>query len=232
MIITRQNIIFNEKGIRQETHLSLGRFNNEIESFKYILSPDETEIFNSFKVDSRRNEFIAGRLLAKKAAQSYHTDLPLNHINIASGVWGFPVFTTHLFAGMCISIAHTRNYAGSFLSGKNTHPIGIDIEEINLENTQALKNFLSDYDSLSLDELHLYWAAKEAASKCLKTGFIISPSIFTIEYMNTNEYPYSVLFRFLKNITARCWIVNNLVICLCYPAEWEIVTKDLKFESI
>lgn len=232
MIITRQDIVFGEQGDCYETHLFLGRYNHEIEKLQHILSKDEIELFNRFKVHSRRQEFIAGRFLAKTAAQLYHMNFSLQDISIVNGVWGFPVFKTREFAGMNVSIAHTKHYAACFLSGKNTHPIGIDIEEIMNENRRPLENFLSDYQNLSLVELHIYWAAKEALSKCLKTGFTIPQSVLVIESAVKNKNSYSIKFKFLKNVLAQCWVIHDLVICICYPSEWTMHTPCLKFNQI
>jgi phosphopantetheinyl transferase len=206
--------------------LSSGKYDASIQEYRSSLSPEEEEILSKFKVTSRQNDFIAGRVLAKNSISIIEKKLSTNEINILHGVWGFPVLDTKELSNMWISIAHTKEYAAAILSEAVTHPIGVDIEEITSKNEDSLKYFLSRYDlDLSLEEKHVYWASKEAVSKALRTGFTIPEEIFEISEITLTDQLYIIKFKHLQRLQAIAWIQDNVVTSIAYPTE-------LKFDSI
>ena len=54
-----------EKGQKYRLILSRGKYDKSIQKFRSYLSLEEKKILKNFKVISRQNEFIAGRILAK-----------------------------------------------------------------------------------------------------------------------------------------------------------------------
>jgi phosphopantetheinyl transferase len=206
--------------------LSTGKYDESIQKFRSSLSKGEEEVLKNFKVNSRQNEFIAGRILAKNNVLLIKEKFKPTEINIISGVWGFPIFDTTGINRMWVSIAHSREYAASLLSEVGTHPIGVDIEEIRPENDATLAFFLKKYKkSLSLEEKHIYWTAKEAVSKALRTGFTISETLFEISEITLHNSIYIIAFKHLPRLQVLTWIKNNIVISIAYP-------KELEFDSI
>ena len=215
-----------EKEQKYRLILSTGKFDNSIQKLRSSLSFEEEKILKIFKVTSRQNEFIAGRVLAKNNVSLIKEKFAPNEINIISGVWGFPIFDTKGINNMWVSIAHSKKYAASLLSELNTHPIGVDIEEITPENDATLAFFLSRYNrDLSLEEKHIYWASKEAVSKALRTGFTIPQDFFEISEIKFNNSFYIIKFKHLQRLQAIAWVKDNLVTSIAYPIE-------LKFDSI
>lgn len=220
----RVNFIENEQ--KHQFILSTGKYDASIQEYRSSLSSKEVRMLSKFKVVSRQNEFIAGRLLAKNSVLSIREDLLPSQITIITGVWGFPVFDTKGLNNMWISIAHTKQHAAAILSKVNTYPIGIDIEEIAFENNDSLKHFLSGYDqNFSLEEKHIYWASKEAVSKALRTGFTIPEDLFEISEITFDQQFYSVKFKHLQRLRVIAWIHDNIITSIAYPIE-------LKFDSI
>jgi len=215
-----------EKEQKYRLILSTGKFDNSIQKLRTSLSFEEEKILKNFKVISRQNEFVAGRVLAKNNVILIKEKFAPNEINIISGVWGFPIFDTKEINNMWVSIAHSKKYAASLLSELNTHPIGVDIEEITPENDATLAFFLSRYNrDLSLEKKHIYWASKEAVSKALRTGFTIPEVFFEISEIKFNNSFYIIKFKHLQRLQAITWVKDNLVISIAYPIE-------LKFDSI
>lgn len=205
--------------------LSTGTFDNEVQGSYNLLSDDEKTIFQDFKADSRKNEFIAGRILAKNVI-SLITDLETNQINITTGVWGYPLVQTKGINSMWVSIAHSKRVAGALIAKESTHPIGLDVEEIMDENEDVLKIFLARYDQeLSLEEQHLYWSAKEAVSKALRTGFTIPETIFQVKEVTSTDGFYHVTFKHVSRLKVLAWITDDVVTSIAYPTE-------LKFKSL
>ena len=206
--------------------LSTCKYDNSIQKFRSSLSNNEREIVKRFKIISRQNEFIAGRMLTKNNVLLIREKLKPNKINTISGVWGFPIFDTKEINKMWVSIAHSKEYAASLLSEVGTHPIGVDIEEISPENDATLAFFLSKYKkSFSLEEKYIYWASKEAVSKALRTGFTISEDFFEISEITVNNAFYKLKFKNVPRLQALTWIKNKVVISIAFPIE-------LKFDSI
>lgn len=215
-----------EKEQKYRLILSTGKYDKSIQKFRSYLSLEEKKILKNFKVISRQNEFIAGRILAKNNVILINEKFTPNEINIICGVWGFPIFSTKGINDFWVSIAHSKRYAASLLSELNTHPIGIDIEEIVPENDAILSVFLSKYNQvLSLKEKHIYWASKEAVAKALRTGFTIPQDFFEISEMKFNKTFYIIKFKHLQRLQVITWVKDNLVTSIAYPIE-------LKFDSI
>jgi len=199
--------------------LSTKTFDNEVKGSYSLLSEDEKTIFQNFKAESRKNEFIAGRVLAKNAI-SLLSDLDPNQINITSGIWGYPLVQTKGINSMWVSIAHSKQIAGALVAKESTYPIGLDVEDIADENKDVLKIFLSKYKlELSLEEQHLYWSAKEAVSKALRTGFTIPETIFQIKKVTSTDGFYHVTFKHVSRLKVLAWITDDVLTSIAYPTE-------------
>jgi len=219
-------IYFYEGEQKKRFVLSKGKYDTTVQELKSLLSSEEKEILQKFKVASRQNEFIAGRILAKNSISAIDQQLSANKINIIHGVWGYPLVTSNDIQNMWISIAHSKEYAAAIASEVSTHPIGIDVEEISAENESSLAHFLSSYEmDLSLEEKHIYWASKEAAAKALRTGFTIPEHLFEISEVDYSDGLYTIKFKHLVRLQAIAWIQNEVVTCIAYPTE-------LQFKSI
>lgn len=219
-------IYFHEGKQKKRFALSIGKYDDTVQELRSLLSSEEKEILQKFKVASRQNEFIAGRILAKNSILTIDEKLPANKINIIHGVWGYPLVVSGDTQNMWISIAHSKQYAAAIASEVSTYPIGVDIEEISMENESSLAHFLSSYDKeFSLEEKHIYWASKEAAAKALRTGFTIPEHLFEILEVDYSDEFYIIKFKHLVRLQAIAWIKDTTVTCIAYPTE-------LKFESI
>lgn len=206
--------------------LSTVKFDNSIQDFRSFLSAEELNILNKFKVISRQNEFIVGRVLTKENILQITNKFKPKEISILSGVWGFPILDCEGLDKMWVSIAHSKNYGASLLSEVSTHPIGVDIEEIKTSNNESLSYFLSSYQKkITLEEKHIYWASIEAVSKALRTGFTVSENLFEISKIENHNSYYTIIFKHLPKLRAHTWIENKTVISVGYPSE-------LKFDFI
>ncbi|MDT7830899.1 4'-phosphopantetheinyl transferase superfamily protein [Flavobacteriaceae bacterium S356] len=202
--------------------LSKAFYDNTVQELRSLLSPEEKELLEKFKVASRRNEFIAGRLLAKNSIAAIEDKLEPSVMNITHGIWGFPLLTTKEIQNMWISIAHSKAYVAAVVTETSRYPIGIDIEEISKENESSLAHFLASYEAdLTLEKKHIYWAAKEAVAKALRTGFTIPEHLFEISEVNYSARMYTIKFKYLIRLQALAWIHNDVVTCIAYPTELE-----------
>lgn len=214
-------IVFDESGEERQLLLAHSLYDVTIEDKIWWLVGDEIETYQSFKATTRKNEYLAGRVLTKKMVLSRHKNYSPNDIETTTGVWGYPLFKTKNFSNYWLSIAHTSTEVAVLISEYNTHPVGLDIECISHTNQSALQQFLSQYNqSFTLQEMHLYWSAKEAVAKALRTGFTIPETLFEIEKIQEISGTYLIKFKKLQRLQATAWIQNNRVVCLAYPVEW------------
>jgi 4'-phosphopantetheinyl transferase len=195
-----------------------------------FLSADELNIYNKFKVDRRRSEFLAGRYIAKESVRLENADLSPNAINIVHGVWGFPLIHSPGLHQATVSIGHTDRCATAIFYSSNTHPVGIDIEEIKSSNLPAFKSFISDVEQELitsrqlpyLDAMYVIWSAKEAAGKALRVGFTIPEKLYTISSMNMEDDIYHISFEKLPMLKVIGWVCDEFLICIAFPSVWNL----------
>lgn len=215
-------VYFNEDQQKRRFVLSTSEYDTSVQEFGFLLSSEEKELLNAFKVESRRNEFVVGRILAKNSISVIDDTMESGTIDIAHGIWGFPLLTTKSMQNMWVSIAHSKKHAAAIVSETAIYPIGVDVEEISKENESSLAHFLTGYDSdLSLEEKHIYWAAKEAVAKALRTGFTIPEHLFEIREITHSNKLYIIQFKHLVRLQALAWIQNGLITCIAHPTELE-----------
>ena len=123
------------------------------------LSKLELEHFQHFKVEERKNQWLAYRHLLREMAKGEHLRIEYDKI-------GKPLITdSHLH----ISVSHSGRYAAAIIHKQK--PVGIDIERVSTRILKVEDRFLSDMERASLDpdqkldKLCIYWCAKEALYK-------------------------------------------------------------------
>ena len=140
----------------KETTIFLCRFNTfSSELYLRYLTKEEFVRLKTFKSQSRRNEFIASRIL-KHRIFGFEKIHYTNH--------GAPYTNKNGY----ISISHCKGWVGIALNKK--HSIGLDLEPLR-ENIFSLSDkFLSEDEKLKFDiqsklEVTKIWSAKEALYK-------------------------------------------------------------------
>lgn len=96
-----------------------------------------------------------------------------------NSIFDFPVIIHPNIHNTNVSIAHT-NHSAVAVAFPETHPVGIDIEDICDERSQTISTQLTDSEkslrtNLSISEAlfnTILWTAKESLSKVLKTGLM------------------------------------------------------------
>ncbi len=133
-----------------------------------LLSPAEHATFSKLLVPKRQQDFLAGRVAARRAAQ-VHLGLPLDRfeIRIETGatagrpqvVWG----SNFLFA----SITHAEDLAGAMVS---TAPIGLDVEPVVARDASFERLAFGRPLNLSAMAQTERWCQLEAYAKWLGAG--------------------------------------------------------------
>lgn len=202
---------------------------------KYVqhLSKTEFQQLNNQRTDNAKNSFCLGKISAKTSISSL-LQIPLNEITIDHGIFGFPVIQPN-FKGTQVSIAHTDN-SGIAVCFNEKYMVGIDIEEVNATNNEAICSSLSKEEirmksSVNLSETmyyHIMWSAREALSKTLKTGFLISLEFFEIKSVSNISDYYKIEFKNFSLFTGFVFQLNEFVIALVVPARLAINTDFIQ----
>ncbi|MGM0619872.1 MAG: 4'-phosphopantetheinyl transferase family protein [Bacteroidota bacterium] len=141
----------------------------------FQFSDAEKATFENFKIEKRKKEFLAVRLLLKKILGQ--------KAEIIYDESGKPKIQNSNYN---LSISHSTQLAVVFLSKKN---IGIDAENITRNIKTVVDRFLSEKEKEQTSNTSdtqtaqiIYWSAKEAIFKCTRekniqfnTGILIQP---------------------------------------------------------
>jgi phosphopantetheinyl transferase len=141
----------------------------------FQFSDAEKATFESFKIEKRKKEFLAVRVLLKEILG--------RKAEIIYDESGKPILKN---ISCNLSISHSAQLAVVFLSKKN---IGIDTENIHRHIQPVVNRFLSEKEKEQTSNTPdtqtaqiLYWSAKEAIFKCTRekniqfnTGILIQP---------------------------------------------------------
>lgn len=202
----------------------------EIDSniFFDALCAEEAELAGKFRASSRALQYAAGRYSAKHALLSLSGQkaVSFRHIHIGTGVWGFPYVASRELADYNISISHTEEVAASLCTPSEI-PAGIDIEVLDQKNDTLIFSQLNSKERELLNNfppgqqnttLHLFWAAKEAAGKALRTGFRLPVQNFDISDIADHNGFYHIRFGSLNMLTVFAVSKLGKVLAIALPA--------------
>lgn len=138
-----------------------------------FLNEDELTVYQNFIIDKRKRQWLGGRMTAKKAVSCFLDGADIwRRISIESSSSGKPM--VKLAQRPCkihLSISHSAGVAAAIAS--NTHPCGIDIQQVGDKVVKVASRFLSPGEESLLESLTgsarerltLLWAAKESIRK-------------------------------------------------------------------
>ena len=126
---------------------------------------DEMAVANAFKLPKRRNEWLLGRVAAKKLA----IELGYAHDPLA-----IAIDVTRMRIGdreLRVSLSHSGGYGAAAI---DVQPVGIDVETPRVVRPGTAHLFLTDLEIALMHRCHIdnallhFWSAKEAAWKRLE----------------------------------------------------------------
>jgi 4'-phosphopantetheinyl transferase len=152
-----------------------------------FLCGSEATYFANLKVERRRRSYLLGRYAAKLAVGELIGQLDLQQIEIRRGVFEQPIVVCPDQESCGVSISHSHNMAIA-LAFPLGHPMGIDLERLELEHYSTLQSQLSADEmswvqSAGSEKLELataLWTAKEALAKVLGSGMMSPIHIYSL----------------------------------------------------
>ena len=188
--------------------------NRRIEAEK-ILSSKELDKFNSFGSEKRKNDFLLGRYSAKRALSFLKKHSFMREINIDNGVFNQPILFDNEFD---VTISHSGNFGGAIVFDKR-FPTGLDLEKIDESSQKALASYINkeEINENSIQKLTIAWTLKEALSKALRCGLVISSNLLEIENFRENEGIFACEFRHFHQYTGKARLFKDLSSAIVTP---------------
>lgn len=217
-------------------HCSLGALKENNSEF---LHPEEIAYFKTLQFERRQLSYLLGRFAAKKAVVQCK-NIPLNEILIEYGVFQQPIVSQPPNLKIQVSYSHCNEHsiAVAFPEG---FPMGIDIEEVNIEKqsviaTQLLeaeKNFINDFPQENPTNLFtLFWTIKEALSKALRTGMMTPFELYAIQKLKKiNSHTWSNEFKNFGQYQAISFFLGKVACSIVYPKNSKIIIDTEKLRA-
>lgn len=156
-----------------------------------VLTPVERTVYNSFKSDKRRHEWVLGRWTGKRLIQAVlGIGIRGDEIEILAREDGSPEVQFQQSAGrsplpeMTLSISHSHGSAFcGVVEGKEVS-LGVDLERVEMQTVNVVREYFVQDELASLETasrerraeiVTAIWSAKEAALKAIRVGLLADP---------------------------------------------------------
>jgi 4'-phosphopantetheinyl transferase len=170
-----------------------------------FLHPKEQDYYEALLHPTRQKSYLLGRFCAKQAISAYTNNLDLRACFIENGVFEHPVVHLNYDHNLQVSISHSDEL-GAAIIFPEVHPLAIDVETVCIKKMLTIKSQmtvkemkLSNLFSSNAEiwGLTMLWTAKEALSKILKCGLMISFELLEVEtIIRDNNYIVSTFKNF------------------------------------
>lgn len=181
-----------------------------------FVNDDELSVYQSFKNDRRRREWLATRILLKEMLGSYPgIDYDSNGAPHLNGD-----------AHINISVSHADGLVAVSMSKK--YHVGIDVERVTNRVLRIMDKFLTpdEYDINDpnlLQLLYIQWCAKEAMYKACNVAHYDYQNTYTLPgFRFDGKMPGSAIGRVIlddgscKNLNVRYFDVDDCVACVAW----------------
>jgi 4'-phosphopantetheinyl transferase len=201
----------------------------DYEEIVCFLHQDEQKYYETLKFERRIKSYLFGRFAAKNAIASMVGDYNKAKILIHAGVFSQPITTLEDKKNIQVSISHCDDF-GAAIAFPEAHPMGIDIEKINIEQNGTIERETTESEirlikalPLSYEKmLTLLWTVKESLSKVLKTGLITPFKIYEVDKI---EIQHDYMLCFYKNFAqykAISFTIGDYVCSITYPIKTDL----------
>jgi 4'-phosphopantetheinyl transferase EntD len=193
------------------------------------LHPQEWKYYEKLRFEKRIKSYLMGRLTAKRAIAEYTGEKDLTKILIQSGIFTQPITTYEEKQNIQVSISHSDDF-GAAIAFPEAHPMGIDIERINIEQNEAIEREVTVSEIKIIKGLPfsyeimltLLWTAKEALSKVLKTGLMTPFKIYEVEKIENHQDSMLSFYKNFAQYKTVSFLIGNNVCSIVYPMKTEL----------
>jgi 4'-phosphopantetheinyl transferase len=158
-----------------------------------MLHLEEKKHLETLKYERRKHSYLLGRVAAKYSLTDMISQMP-ESIMISSGIFQFPIVKYLSGGNIQVSISHCKDM-GIALAFPETHPMAVDVECIDDERIDAIRNEITEHEKFELNQHNLnsnqgavlLWTIKEGLSKIFRTGLMMDFKLFEIDVLKNNE---------------------------------------------
>lgn len=222
-----------DKGVRRNIGIAviLDQNPNSWMSYADKLHIEEQAQLERLITNNAKNSFFLARIAAKMALSELSQDDSKTWID--HGVFGFPVLEGNS-TGREITLAHTE-FSGFAACFDQRDKVGVDIETIDgtknsIIETALTKEELELISSTDLERsvsLHLFWAAREALSKALQTGFLIPLELLAVESIEKKNGFFSINFKHFSLFRVIAFQLNTSICTIAFPERCDLDIEQI-----
>lgn len=189
-----------------------------------FLHEKEQDFFDTLKLPKVQHSYLLGRYAAKMALSIFMDDIVLTDARISSGIFQQPVLYLTEAGNVQLSISHTTEM-GIAVVFPEGHPMGVDVEAVNAEQTETIKGIITPNEKQKLPlidadankSLTILWTIKEALSKVLKTGLMTPFHLYEIDNIELRGEIVVCSFINFPQYQSISWISNGHAWSLVLP---------------
>jgi phosphopantetheinyl transferase (holo-ACP synthase) len=196
-----------------------------------ILQEEEYRYYDTLIFEARKKSYLYGRYSLKSLVCQCIGQTQFNKILIRNGIFHQPVIVNTELRNKQGSISHCNSCAASLLYDELLI-LGIDIEDVGRDFVKALNANITEHEERLIRGFHadrnlisgIMWTAKEALSKCIKTGFSLSLNILQIEEIKLQGRYYVTTYKNFVQYKTLTMITGNYYISITLPKLIDIVS--------
>lgn len=196
---------------------------SELNAYSSMLHPKEKEYLDTLKYDRRKLSYFLGRIACKQAISKITMQSP-SSIFIDFGIFQFPVVKYVYDSNVQVSISHCETI-GLALAFPEEHPLGIDIEKIDVSRIAAIESQMTDREKQMVSQIAqpisvtymMLWTIKEGLAKIFKTGLMTDFKFYEIQSIIPNENSFVSIFTHHGQYKAYSHLIGNYVCSVVFP---------------
>ena len=201
---------------------------------------NEINRYKHYKYEKRKRNYLIGRYACKLAASHYLHELDLSQIEIVSAIVEYPIVKHLSIDTPEITLSHCDPHAIA-IAHEAGHVVGIDLEKkdptktriFQREMTKAEIQLCKEFAKESTDILcNMVWTAKEAISKAIKCGLMVSFKLLEIkelQQLEVNRFRFT--FKHFAHFHCYSYILDKHILSIVLPIKTQlhIDIKQLNF---
>jgi 4'-phosphopantetheinyl transferase EntD len=204
------------------------------QNVSYFLHPQEVASLKEFSSEKRKHSYLLGRYAAKQALIQYNTSIFPTDILVKPGVFQQPIAYLPTEERLQLTLSHC-DQRGVALTFPEAYLMGIDLEVIDPKYNEEIKMHLTTQEknilkaaSNPFSEMYcmIFWTAREALSKALRTGFMSPFEVYEIEEIKMEKGCWVSKFKNFPQFQGRSFCFGNLIFSLVYPKNVHLMSNS------
>ena len=186
------------------------------------LHPEEKVIYQNYQYNGRKESYLLGRLSAKQAVLGLTGLSNPKSIWIDAGVFLFPIAKGANLQNIQVSISHCDKI-GFSIAYQEAHPMGVDVERINLDKKELISSQLTPKEKLllttraNISDITAIFSIKEALSKVLKTGLMLDFKFLEVKEIKKKSNYIACTFTNFGQYRAVAFFQKEYVFAIVLP---------------